>query len=85
MVYCVARKGVTGLSTSIDSGLADYLAACKSDFKAPLAVGFGIRQRSDVEALIGKADIAVVGSEMLRVLDRDGVAGVQRFVEGLVG
>ena len=33
----------------------------------PLAVGFGIRAREDVDALRGKADIAVVGSETIRI------------------
>jgi tryptophan synthase alpha chain len=49
----------------------------------PLAVGFGVSAASDVAFLIGKADIAVVGSQTLRVLERDGLAAAQAFLAGL--
>ena len=49
----------------------------------PLAVGFGVKEKADVDFLRGKADIAVVGSETLRVLERGGVAAVEPFLAGL--
>jgi tryptophan synthase alpha chain len=82
-VYCVARKGVTGAETDFSAGLDAYLARCRAATPLPLAVGFGVRTRSDVDALRGRADIAVVGSETLRVLHDRGVAGVRDFVAGL--
>lgn len=83
-VYCVARKGVTGKETEFTHELGDYLARCRSSTTLPLAVGFGVKDRKDVEFLKGRADIAVVGSEMIRVVDRQGVPGVKDFVKGLV-
>jgi tryptophan synthase alpha chain len=46
-------------------------------------VGFGVQERADVDFLRGKADIAVVGSETIRVLDRDGISAVRPFLAGL--
>ena len=83
-VYCVARKGVSRKDTEFSEDLTDYLARCRANTTSPLAVGFGVKTREDVEFLRGKADIAVVGSETIRVLDRDGVAGVRPFIEQLV-
>lgn len=84
-VYCVARRGVTGLTTKKDDALSEYLARSRRAVRSPLAVGFGIRDRQDVEYLIGKADIAVVGSEMIRRFEQDGLKGVRSFVNELQG
>lgn len=82
-VYCVARKGVTGAETEFSAALDAYLARCRAATTLPLAVGFGVKTRSDVEALRGKADIAVIGSETIRVLQERGVTGVRDFIAGL--
>lgn len=82
-VYCVARKGVTGQKTSFSDELASYLGRCQCATSLPLAVGFGVESRDDVAFLEGKADIAVVGSATLRVIDEQGVDGVEPFVRRL--
>jgi tryptophan synthase alpha chain len=69
-IYCVARKGVTGART-------------RSATSLPLAVGFGVKEMRDVDFVRGKADIAVVGSETLPVLDKSGVGSVGTFLESL--
>ena len=83
-IYSVARKGVTGKDTAFSDDLADYLSRCRTNTDLPLAVGFGVKSREDVEFLRGKADIAVVGSETIRVLEQDGVSAVRPFIETLV-
>ncbi|HEX2874410.1 MAG TPA: tryptophan synthase subunit alpha [Polyangiaceae bacterium] len=82
-VYCVARKGVTGSATAFSTELSSYLARARAATTLPLAVGFGVKEKADVDFLRGKADIAVVGSETLRVLERGGVAAVGPFLKGL--
>ena len=82
-VYCVARKGVTGSATAFSTELSSYLARARAATSLPLAVGFGVKEKPDVDFLRGKADIAVVGSETLRVLERGGVAAVGPFLKGL--
>jgi len=82
-VYCVARKGVTGAETQFAATLDAYLLRCRAATSLPLALGFGVKQRSDVDALRGKADIAVVGTQTLRVMEESGVGAVGDFVASL--
>lgn len=81
-VYCIARKGVTGASTDFHE-IDAYLARCRQATSLPLALGFGVKNASDVADLIGKVDIAVVGSQTIRVLDEQGVSAVAPFLESL--
>jgi len=83
-VYCVARKGVTGAETAFSTELGGYLDRCRAATDLPLAVGFGVKDADDVGFLKGKADIAVVGSQTIRVLDERGVDALKAFVESLV-
>ena len=83
-IYTVARKGVTGKETAFSSELENYLAQCRTNTSLPLAVGFGVKSADDINFLRGKADIAVVGSETIRVMEQQGVAGVKPFIENLV-
>lgn len=82
-IYCVARKGVTGAQTAFSEDLSSYLARARAATDLPLAVGFGVKEKADVDFLKGKADIAVVGSETLRVLEKEGLAGVGPFLQSL--
>ena len=82
-IYCVARRGVTGKKTELDSGFYDYLGRCRAAMKLPLAVGFGIRNRTDVDMLRNRADIAVIGTETIRLVDEQGASVVGPFIRGL--
>jgi tryptophan synthase alpha chain len=82
-VYCVARKGVTGLDTDFSGQLESYLARCRSATKLPLALGFGVKDQADVDFLKGKADIAVIGTQTIRLMEREGIGAVGEFIRGL--
>jgi tryptophan synthase alpha chain len=82
-VYCVARKGVTGAETDFSTALDAYLARCRAATPLPLALGFGVKDRADVDALRGKADIAVIGTQTIRVMDEKGVEAVGDFIGAL--
>ncbi len=82
-IYCVARKGVTGENTDFSEELATYLRRCRKGTSLPLALGFGIQQKSHIDFLKGKADIAVIGSQTIRVMEQKGVAAVGDFIRGL--
>jgi tryptophan synthase alpha chain len=82
-IYCVARKGVTGAQTAFSDELSAYLGRARAATHLPLAVGFGVKDRADVDFLRGKAEIAVVGSETLRILDQRGPAAVGPFLRSL--
>jgi tryptophan synthase alpha chain len=82
-VYCVARRGVTGRKTDFDQDFNEYIGRCRNATSMPLAVGFGIRCRKDVDFLAGKADIAVIGTETIRLVDEKGAGAVGPFIAGL--
>lgn len=81
-VYCVARKGVTGAATDF-AALGSYLERCRRATPLPLALGFGVKDRADVAAITGQVDIAVIGSETIRVVETRGVRAVGPFLRGL--
>jgi tryptophan synthase alpha chain len=83
-IYCLARKGVTGTNTQFSGDLTAYLARCRRAASLPIAVGFGIKDKADMVYLQGKADIAVIGSETIRVAERHGVAAVRAFIQDLL-
>lgn len=82
-IYCVARKGVTGENTDFSDKMATYLGKCRQGTSLPLALGFGIKEKSDIDFLKGKADIAVIGSQTIRVMEQKGVASVADFIRRL--
>ena len=82
-IYCVARKGVTGTETSFSGQLENYLARCRQATDLPLAVGFGGKEKADIDFLKGKADIAVIGSETIRLIEKEGIGAVKGFIRGL--
>lgn len=84
-IYTVARKGVTGKGTEFSADLETYLARCRAATELPLAVGFGVKSKADIDFLRGKVDIAVVGSETIKIMDRDGLSAVKPFIQGLIG
>jgi len=69
-VYCVARKGVTGNQTAFE-GIDDYLERVRSVTQLPLALGFGVKSHDDIKSLVGKVDMAIIGT-----------AGLQAWTEG---
>jgi tryptophan synthase alpha chain len=82
-IYCVARRGVTGEHTEMDAGLSNYLARCRRATTLPLAVGFGIASREDVAMLEDMADMAVIGTATIKLVDRKGASSVGSFIQGL--
>jgi tryptophan synthase alpha chain len=82
-IYCVARRGVTGRKSDLGADFADYLRRCRAATTKPLAVGFGIQDRADIQALTGLADIAVIGSQTIRLVDAKGPEAVGPFIAGL--
>lgn len=81
--YCVARRGVTGAETDFSTELDEFLSLCRRATQLPLALGFGVSSREDVEFLRGKVEVAVVGSQALRLLNTKGVQEVGDFFRSL--
>ena len=81
--YCVARKGVTGADTDFSNDMKEFLKQCRRATQLPLALGFGVSSKKDVHFLRGRAEVAVVGSQALRILNNQGIQAVGDFFRGL--
>ncbi|MBF0450495.1 MAG: tryptophan synthase subunit alpha [Candidatus Magnetomorum sp.] len=82
-IYCVARKGVTGAQTNFSNDLDTYLNRCRAATNLPIALGFGVKDRADIEFLTGKVDIAVIGTQTLKIVEDQGVTAVGPYIRDL--
>jgi tryptophan synthase alpha chain len=83
MVYCVGRKGVTGMKTTMDKTLSNLIKRFRSATNLPLALGFGIQEKADIDAIRNEVDIAVIGTKILTIQQEQGIEAVGRFLKGL--
>lgn len=89
-VYVVSRTGVTGEQATMAGGVDTLVAQLRALTTLPVAVGFGISTRAHVEAVGGYADGAVVGSALMRVIEKYGTspdlaAQLEAFTKELTG
>ncbi len=82
-IYCVARKGVTGQVTDFSKDLTKYLSQCREATSLPLALGFGVKEKADIDFLKGKADIAIIGTQTIRIIEKEGISAVGDFIRSL--
>lgn len=84
-VYCVSKFGTTGQEGELNPKLSSYLKKIKKYIKVPLAVGFGISTRAHVEAVWREAEIAVIGSKIINILNDNGgnLEKVKEFMKAL--
>jgi tryptophan synthase alpha chain len=74
-LYAVTRLGVTGRKTELDGASIDRLRTLKVRTGKRIAAGFGLRERSQVLALEGVADCAIVGSALVDAIRSAAEAG----------
>ena len=82
-IYCVARKGVTGQSTVLHKSTKDFLLQCRQFSDLPLALGFGLSKPEELRMLQGNAEIAIVGTALLKKWENDGVSAFKRHLNSL--
>lgn len=84
LVYLTSMKGITGNKLRFSDELKDL---CRSVRKispdSRVAIGFGIRDKKGADEVLATADVAVVGSSVIRKVDESGVKGALKFIESL--
>ncbi|MBD2869669.1 tryptophan synthase subunit alpha [Paenibacillus arenilitoris] len=68
-VYCVSSLGVTGVRADFHTGIDEFLATVRGATDLPIAVGFGISSREQVERFSKQCDGVVVGSAIVRTIE----------------
>lgn len=86
-VYCISRLGVTGARADLPPDLFTLIDKIKSLTDNPVAVGFGISTPDQVAEVCAKADGAVVGSALVKIIadhaESDLTEAVTAFVREL--
>lgn len=68
-IYCVSTLGTTGERSKLNPKLSSYIENVRKYTKLPLALGFGISNKEQVVAALKHADIAVIGSKIINLLN----------------
>lgn len=68
-IYYVSTTGVTGVRSGISSSLAGELSSLYKLVDKPVAVGFGISERDQVDQIAEQCDGVVVGSAIVNKIE----------------
>lgn len=87
-IYYVSVTGVTGVRTSLDSHIEEYVAKVKKLTDLPVGVGFGISTPGQASKVAKWADAVIVGSAIVKIIEEnlnspDMVKKVGQFVRSL--
>jgi tryptophan synthase alpha chain len=77
-LYYVSFAGITGAGRLSTQDIAARVADIRKHAKAPVAVGFGVKDAQSAKAISGFADAVVIGSALVDRLD--GAANAQDIV-----
>ncbi|HET9131183.1 MAG TPA: tryptophan synthase subunit alpha, partial [Terriglobia bacterium] len=70
-LYAVSRTGVTGETQQLSEELLEFITNLRKFTRIPIAVGFGISHPEHVKAVWQVADAAVVGSALVREIEKN--------------
>lgn len=83
-VYATARQGITGARRNLEKSVGSYLKKLKKYFSVPIAVGFGISKKEHIKSISPYADIVVVGSAIIDVINRSKGQDIEKNVEHFI-
>lgn len=87
-IYYISREGVTGMQSQVASNLSTQVAKLRAHTTLPIAVGFGISNPEQAQAVAREGDACVVGSAIVNQIAAHGqspdlVPKVSAFVASL--
>jgi len=85
-VYAVSRTGITGEQKQLAGDAAELVRGVRRFTSLPVAVGFGVSNAEQFQAVGEFADAAVIGSAIVALVEKDGrnaAKAVEEFVRAL--
>lgn len=87
-VYYVSLTGVTGARASLPEGLSAAVEAVRAQTDLPIGVGFGISSPEQAAEVAEFADVVIVGSALMRLVEEHSAQGraadeVEAFLRSL--
>ncbi|MDG2348518.1 MAG: tryptophan synthase subunit alpha [Gammaproteobacteria bacterium] len=84
-IYYIVRLGVTGIQDQLPNDLEEKLLSLKTFVpKIPIVAGFGIASIQDAKKVGAVADGVVVGSQLMDILDKQGLGHMLAFAKQLL-
>ncbi len=71
-IYCVSSLGVTGERKNITTDLGDFYDRLRKETDMPLALGFGLSNKKQIDGLQGNWDGFIVGSAIVNIIGQYG-------------
>ncbi|MCU0822760.1 MAG: tryptophan synthase subunit alpha [Spirochaetes bacterium] len=84
--YCTSRVGITGAGSKPHEKLGKFIINAKKIIDLPIAVGFGIDSASKAKLISEFADIIIIGSKVISIIDESGnkfEKNVYKFLYGV--
>jgi len=87
-IYCISVKGVTGIRSSISPEVINFLKKLRVVTSLPLALGFGLSSREQINEIKDYCDGIIIGSKILSlILEADnfkqGLKSVENFTSNI--
>ncbi len=86
LIYCTSRVGLTGSEKDFSARLKKIVKSAGETLNLPVAVGFGIDSGKKAAEVSKYADIVVIGTKILKIVDEnpdDFTAHVKTFLESI--
>jgi tryptophan synthase, alpha subunit len=80
-IYVVSSMGVTGLRSEIKTDVKSIIDSIRTVSDLPCAVGFGINTPEQAKALSEVADGIIVGSALVKIIEKHGENAAQPLYE----
>lgn len=84
IIYVTSMRGITGSKLRYSKDLDSLIRKIKKEINCDVAVGFGVRTRSDAAQIMEIADIAVVGSVVIEALRIEGVSKAIEILKRII-
>ncbi len=81
--YITSQRGITGRTYHQSTELASIAKEVKDRSTAQVIIGFGIKTKSDMVSALTFGDIAVVGSAIVKSLEKSSIPKTLKFIKEL--
>lgn len=84
-IYVVSSMGVTGVRSDIKTNVEDIVKSIRKVTDIPVAIGFGIHTREQVQEYFKEADGVIIGSAIVKIIAQYGNKAGEKIYEYIHG
>lgn len=84
-IYVVSSMGVTGVRSDIKTNVEDIVKSIRKVTDIPVAIGFGIHTKEQVQEYFKEADGVIIGSAIVKIIAQYGDKAGEKIYEYIHG